>query len=324
MLRLITQRVGQGILVLFVMSALVFFGVYVIGDPVALLVPADADQQDRARAIVQLGLDKPLIVQYVTFLGNAVQGDFGMSFIYRRPAIELILERFGATVELAVASLAIATLIGVPAGMIAGTWPKSLFSRFATSLSVVGISLPTFWIGISFIMLFSINLGWLPPNGRGAAGSFLGIESSLFTVDGWKHLIMPAVTLALFNLALLMRITAAAVEKAHREDYARYAVAKGVPKTRVLCRHIFPNISLTLITLIGLELGQLVAFAVVTESVFSWPGAGKLIIDSINSLDRPVIVCYLIFIVFIIMLINLVVDLIYIIVDPRLRLGASN
>lgn len=323
MLRMIVKRVGQGCLVLLVMSALVFFGVYVIGDPIALLVPADADQQDRARAIVQLGLDKPLIVQYATFLGNAVQGDFGMSFIYRRPAMELILERFGATVELAVASLVIATAIGVPAGMLAGTWPDSLLARFATGLSVIGISLPTFWIGISFIMLFSINLGWLPPNGRGATGSVLGFQSSLFSLDGWRHLAMPAVTLALFNLSLLMRMTTAAVKKAHREDYARYAIAKGVSRNRVLCRHILPNISLTLITVLGLELGQLVAFAVVTESVFGWPGAGKLIIDSINALDRPVIVCYLVFIVFVIMLINLAVDLLYIVIDPRLRLGAA-
>ena len=317
------RRLGQSLLVLALMSFLVFVGVYAIGNPIELLVNPEADDFERARAAQALGLDKPLLVQYGIFLAHAAKGDLGRSFVYNIPAIQLILERLPATLELAVSSVVIAVVIGIPLGLLAGLKPHSWVGRTIMAGSIVGFSLPTFWVGLVLIMVFSVHLGWLPSNGRGQTVSLLGVPVSFLTVDGLKHLAMPAFNLALLQLSLLVRLTRAGTREAILQDYVKFARAKGLPMRRVVGVHVLKNILIPIVTVIGLELGSVIAFAIVTESIFAWPGTGKLLIDSINQLDRPVIVAYLLVIVAIFILINFVVDVLYSLLDPRVRLGAA-
>jgi peptide/nickel transport system permease protein len=317
------RRLGQGLLVLAVMSLLVFVGVYAIGNPVELLVNPQADDVERARATVALGLDKPLAAQYATFLLRAFQGDLGRSFVYNIPAIQLILDRLPATLELAAAAMVIAVVLGIPLGLVAGLRPNSWLGRSIMAGSILGFSLPTFWVGLVLIMIFSVKLGWLPPNGRGETVTFLGMTVSFLTWDGLKHLAMPAVNLALFKLSLLVRLTRGGTREALLQDYVKFARAKGLPASRVIGVHVLKNILIPIVTVIGLELGSVIAYAVVTESIFAWPGSGKLLIDSINQLDRPVIVAYLLVTVAIFVVINFAVDLLYTFLDPRVRLAAA-
>lgn len=317
------RRLGQSLFVLALMSLLVFVGVYAIGNPIELLVNPEADDVERARAAQALGLDKPLLVQYGIFLAHAARGDLGRSFVYNIPAIQLIMERLPATLELALAATVIAILIGIPLGLVAGLKPDSWVGRSIMAGSIVGFSLPTFWVGLVLIMVFSVQLGWLPPNGRGTTVSLLGVPVSFLTLDGLKHLAMPALNLALLKLSLLVRLTRAGTREAILQDYVKFARAKGLPMRRVVGVHVLKNIMIPIVTVIGLELGSVIAFAIVTESIFAWPGTGKLLIDSINQLDRPVIVAYLLVIVTIFILINLVVDVLYPLLDPRVRMGSA-
>jgi peptide/nickel transport system permease protein len=317
------RRLGQSLFVLALMSLLVFVGVYAIGNPIELLVNPEADDVERARAAQALGLDKPLLVQYGIFLAHAARGDLGRSFVYNIPAIQLIMERLPATLELALAATVIAIAIGIPLGLVAGLKPHSWVGRSIMAGSIVGFSLPTFWVGLVLIMVFSVQLGWLPPNGRGATVSLLGVPVSFLTLDGLRHLAMPALNLALLKLSLLVRLTRAGTREAILQDYVKFARAKGLPMRRVVGVHVLKNIMIPIVTVIGLELGSVIAFAIVTESIFAWPGTGKLLIDSINQLDRPVVVAYLLVIVTIFILINLVVDVLYSLLDPRVRLGAA-
>jgi len=317
------RRLGQSALVLAVMSFLVFLGVYAIGNPIELLVNPEADQAERLRAAAALGLDKPLLVQYGVFLLHAAKGDLGRSFVYNIPAIQLILERLPATLELALAATVIAVLLGIPLGLLAGLKPHSWVGRSIMAGSIVGFSLPTFWVGLVLIMVFSVELGWLPPNGRGQTVSLLGVPVSFLTWDGLRHLAMPAFNLALLKLSLLVRLTRAGTREALLQDYVKFARAKGLPMRRVIGVHVLKNIMIPIVTVIGLELGSVIAFAIVTESIFAWPGTGKLLIDSINQLDRPVIVAYLMVIVAIFIAINLVVDIAYSMLDPRVRIGTA-
>jgi peptide/nickel transport system permease protein len=317
------RRLGQGLLVLALMSFLVFVGVYAIGDPIELLVNPEADAVERARAAQALGLDRPLLVQYGTFLVHAAQGDLGRSFVYNIPAIQLILQRLPATMELALAATVIAILVGIPLGLVAGLKPHSWIGRSIMAGSIVGFSLPTFWVGLVLIMVFSVELGWLPPNGRGATVPLFGVPVSFLTLDGLRHLAMPAANLALLKLSLLVRLTRAGTREAILQDYVKFARAKGLPLRRVVGVHVLKNIMIPIVTVIGLELGSVIAFAIVTESIFAWPGTGKLLIDSINQLDRPVIVAYLLVIVTLFIVINFVVDLAYSVLDPRVRLGGT-
>ena len=317
------RRLGQSLLVLALMSFLVFLGVYAIGNPVELLVNPEADDAERLRATVALGLDKPLLAQYGAFLVHAARGDLGRSFVYNIPAIQLILERLPATLELAFAATVMAIAIGIPLGLVAGLKPESWVGRSIMAGSIVGFSLPTFWVGLVLIMVFSVQLGWLPPNGRGATVSLLGLPVSFLTLDGLKHLAMPATNLALLKLSLLVRLTRAGTREAVLQDYVKFARAKGLGNARVIGVHVLKNIMIPIVTVIGLELGSVIAFAIVTESIFAWPGTGKLLIDSINQLDRPVIVAYLLVIVTIFIAINFVVDVLYSLLDPRVRLGAA-
>lgn len=315
----IIRRLLQSIVVIFVMSLIVFFGVNVVGDPVDMLISPDADQADIEAAIRALGLDRPIHEQYWHFLTNALQGDLGRSFIFNEPALKLIVQRMPATLELAFAALFIAVFIGIPLGVYAGLRPDSYAARIIMAGSILGFSLPTFWVGLMFIMVFAVMLGWLPATGRGDTVDVFGIPVSFLTWDGLKHLFLPALNLALFKLSLVIRLARAGAREVALQDYVKFARAKGLKSSRVVLVHITKNIMIPIVTVIGLELGGLIAFSVVTETVFAWPGMGKLIIDSIQLLDRPVVVAYLIIIVLMFIIINLVVDIIYSLLDPRVR-----
>jgi len=319
----ILRRLLQSLLVLFVMSLLVFIGVYAIGSPVDILVSPQADQAEIARATASLGLDRPLAEQYWVFLRQASAGDLGRSFAFNVPAIQLILERMPATLELAIAAMLISIVLGIPLGLWAGLKPDSIAGKTIMTGSILGFSLPTFWVGLMLIMVFSVWLGWLPSNGRGPTVELLGVPVSFLSREGLAHLLLPATNLALFKLALIIRLTRAGTREALLQDYVRYARAKGLTESRVVLVHVLKNILIPIVTVIGLEFGSLVAFAIVTESVFSWPGMGKLLIDSINMLDRPVIVAYLCIIVTLFTLINLAVDVAYSLLDPRVRVGGA-
>ena len=323
MLAYILRRLAQSALVLFVMSALVFAGVYAIGNPVDILINPQADQAEVARATAALGLDRPLPVQYWNFLISAFAGELGRSFSSNLPAMDLILQRMPATVELALTAMVLAIVLGLPLGLWAGLKPDSPAAKAIMAGSILGFSLPTFWVGLMLIMVFSVWLGWLPPTGRGETVSVLGIEVSFLTRDGLRHLFMPALNLALFKLALLIRLTRAGTREAMVQDYVRFARAKGVSEPRIVRVHVLKNILIPIVTVIGLEFGSVIAFAIVTETIFAWPGMGKLLIDSINVLDRPVIVAYLLVIVVMFVFVNLVVDLLYTALDPRVRLRGA-
>jgi peptide/nickel transport system permease protein len=323
MLAFAIRRLGQSLFVLVVMSFLVFLGVYAVGNPVELLVNPQADEAERIRATIALGLDKPILEQYAIFLGRAATGDLGRSFVFNVPAIQLILQKLPATLELAFAAMVLAVALGIPLGLVAGLKPNSFIGRGIMAGSILGFSLPTFWVGLVLIMVFSVQLGWLPPNGRGETVMLLGVPVSFLTADGLAHLAMPALNLALFKLSLLIRLTRAGTREAVLQDYVKFARAKGLGPRRVIGVHVLKNIMIPIVTVIGLELGSVIAFAIVTESIFAWPGTGKLLIDSINLLDRPVIVAYLMVIVSLFIVINFVVDVLYSFLDPRVRLGGA-
>lgn len=316
----IIRRLLQAVLVVFLMSIIVFFGVNVIGNPVDMLISPDADQAEIQRTIQSLGLDKPIIEQYWYFLKGVAAGDFGKSFIFGEPALKLILQHMPATIELALVSLLMAIVFGIPLGLYAGLYPDHIISRGIMAGSILGFSLPTFWVGLMMIMFFAVMLGWLPSTGRGDTAVFLGIESSLWTPDGLSHLFMPALNLALTNISLVIRLTRAGVRETMHQDYIKYARAKGLPEHRVISVHLMKNILIPIVTVLGLEFGALLAFSVVTETIFAWPGMGKLLIDSLLQLDRPVVVAYLMIIVVFFVVINLIVDILYSVLDPRVRL----
>jgi peptide/nickel transport system permease protein len=317
------RRLSQSGVVLVVMSIIVFLGVFAIGNPVELLVNPQADEVERARATVALGLDKTLAEQYWVFLKGAVTGDLGKSFVYGTPALDLILSKMPATIELALFAMVIAVALGIPLGLIAGLRPDSWIGRSIMALSIIGFSLPTFWVGLVLIMFFAVQLGWLPSNGRGDTTMLFGVPVSFLTADGLSHLLLPALNLALFKLSLLIRLTRAQVRETVLQDYIKFARAKGLSTSRVIGVHVLKNIMIPIVTVIGLEFGSVIAFAIVTESIFAWPGTGKLLIDSITQLDRPVIVAYLMVIVTLFIVINFVVDMVYSWLDPRVRLGAT-
>jgi len=316
----VIRRLLQSALVVLVMSLLVFVGVHVVGDPVEMLVNPEADQAEIARVTQAFGLDRPFYEQYGLFLLNALTGDLGLSFVYGEPALKLIVQRIPATLELALAALLMAIVLGIPLGVFAGLRPDSKVSRTIMAGSILGFSLPTFWVGIMMIMVFAVILGWLPSTGRGTTVNLLGVDVSFLTMDGLAHLLMPALNLALFKISLVIRLSRAGTRETVLQDYIKFARAKGISNARVVFVHLLKNIMIPVVTVLGLEFGGLIAFSVVTETVFAWPGMGKLIIDSIHSLDRPVVVAYLMIIVLIFVVINLVVDILYSILDPRVRL----
>ncbi|MET4578248.1 ABC transporter permease [Ottowia thiooxydans] len=323
MIALILRRAGQSVFVLFFMSLVVFVGVYAIGNPIDTLISPLATQNERELAITALGLDKSLPEQYGAFLSGIWRADLGNSFVYGSPALQLILERLPATLELASVAMLIAVVIGIPLGLWAGLKPDSVSGRGIMAGSILGFSLPTFWVGLMLIMLFSVMLGWLPSSGRGPTTLLFGVPVSFLSVEGWSHLLLPALNLAIFKIALLIRLTRSGAREALLQDYVKFARAKGLRNTRVIGVHVLRNILIPIVTVIGLEFGSVIAFAIVTESVFAWPGMGKLLLDSIGQLDRPVIVAYLMVIVALFILINLLVDVLYSALDPRVRLAQA-
>ena len=323
MLIFLIRRLLQSVLVLLVMSLLVFVGVYAIGNPVDILISPDANQAERLKIIAAFGLDQPLWRQYLLFLQNAAAGNLGRSFAFATPALGLILERFPATMELAVSAMLLSVGVGIPLGLVAGLRPHGFVGKTIMTVSILGFSLPTFWVGLMFIVVFAVKLGWLPAGGRGETVNVLGVPLSFLTIDGLRHLLLPALNLALFNIALVIRLTRAGAQEALQQDYVRFARAKGLKNSRIIGVHVLKNILIPIVTVIALQFGSLIAFAIVTETVFAWPGMGKLIIDSIRVLDRPVIVAYLMLIVTLFIVLNLVVDLLYSVLDPRVRLAEA-
>ncbi|HLT78996.1 MAG TPA: ABC transporter permease [Ferrovibrio sp.] len=321
MLVFIIRRLMQAALVVAVMSVLVFAGIYMIGDPLAILASPEATELDREQIARALGLDRPVWEQYLRFVGSAFGGDFGKSFVFGQPAMKLVLERMPATLELAITATVMAVLIGVPLGLYAGLRHETTAARTIMAGSVLGFSLPNFWVGLMLIMIFAVQLGWLPASGRGQTVEVLGLHLSIFTANGWKHIILPAITLGLSKCALIIRLARATAREVMLMDFVKFARAKGLNEKRIIGVHILKNIMVPITTVTGLELGALIAFAVITETIFSWPGMGKLLIDSIVQLDRPVVVAYLIIVVLLLVIINLVVDILYSVLDPRVRLG---
>jgi len=317
----IVRRLLQSLWVIAAMSIIVFLGVFAIGNPVDILIHPEADQIVREQAIKALGLDKPLWKQYFLFVGNALRGDLGLSFVTGEPVMTTILRRMPATLELAFMAVCIAVFIGIPLGMWSGLRPVSTSGRVITGASIAGFSLPSFWQGMMLVLIFSITLRWLPSTGRGEVAAFLGIKSSLFTLDGLYHIILPSINLAVFKTSIMIRLARTGVLEIKNLDFIKFAEAKGLRNRRIVGLHILKNIMVPIVTVLGMELGGVIAFAVITESIFAWPGMGKLIIDSIYVLDRPMIVGYLMIMTMMFITINLVVDILYSMIDPRVRLS---
>ncbi len=318
-MKFLLRRLIESLVVLWLMSVIVFAGVFLIGDPVATMISPDATQADIDKTRISLGLDQPLPVQYQRFLNAALHGDLGRSYAYSSPAMKLIAERMPATFELAITALLFALIMGIPLGLIAGMRPGSWVDRSIMAGSIAGFSLPSFWVGLMMIMLFSVKLGWLPTSGRGATREVFGIPWSFLTIDGLRHLLLPALNLSFFTLALMIRLTRSGTREAMGQDYIRFARAKGLSPARIIGVHVLKNIMIPILTVTGLQFGSIIAFSIVTETIFAWPGMGKLIIDSVNVLDRPVIVAYLLLVVVIFVVINLCVDIGYTLLDPRVR-----
>lgn len=316
----VLQRLIQSVFVLLAVSVVVFFAVYGIGDPIELLVSPSASAAERESLIRRLGLDLPVWQQYFVFIGNALKGDLGRSFVHGVPAIELILARLPATFELVLLAMTLAIALGVPLGLYAGLDRDSRGARIIMGGTVLGYSLPSFWKGMMLILLFAVVLGWLPTAGRGETVTVLGIRTSLLTWDGLSHLALPAVNLAIPNMALMVRLVAAGTSEAMTQDYVKYARAKGVKPRRIVGRHVLRNILIPVVTVVGIEFGSLVAFSTITETVFAWPGMGKLLIDSVYQLDRPVVVAYVLLATLLFVTVNFLVDILYAALDPRVKL----
>lgn len=317
------RRLGQAILALFCTSILIFLAVYAIGDPAEVLIDPQATDAQVAHLRAVLGLDRPLWQQYLLFLERAMHGSLGLSYFYKVDALDLILQRMPATIELALTASLLALLIGIPLGFIAGVRHDTMLGRSIMGFSIAGFSLPAFWVGLCLIKFFAADLHWLPSIGRGETRELFGIQWSILTLDGWAHIILPAITLSLAKPALIIRLTRAGVREAMLMDYIKFARAKGLPPRRNLGVYVMKNILIPIITVFGLELARLLTGAMIVESVFAWPGMGKLLIDSMGVLDRPILVAFLLITVATFIIINFIVDMLYSVIDPRIRLGGG-
>ena len=317
------RRLAQGALVMLSVALIAFMLFRYVGDPVVSMVGQDATPEQRAQLRADLGLDQAFPVQFARFVGQAVQGEFGLSLRQGRKVSVLILERLPATLELALVAAVLALVIGIPMGVYAalrrGRWSAQALMLF----SLLGVSLPTFLIGILLILVFAVWLNWLPSFGRGELVALGHWQTGLLTLDGWRHLLLPATTLSIFQLTLIMRLVRAEMLEVLRTDYIRFARARGLSDRVVHFRHALKNTLVPVITITGLQLGSLIAFAIITETVFQWPGMGLLFIQAVTFADIPVMAAYLCLIALIFVVINLVVDLLYFVVDPRLRVGKA-
>ena len=322
MLSYIIRRLGQSALVLFVVGLVAFSMFRFVGDPIDNMLGQERTMEDVERLRAQLGLDQPFPVQYVKFLQEAVQGNFGVSFRQGRPVAEILTERAPATLELALVSAVFAVALGIALGVFTAIRRDGFAANFIMSASLIGVSLPTFLIGILLIYIFSVELGWLPSFGRGEVVDLGWWNTGLLTSSGLKALILPAITLGLYQMTLIMRLVRSEMLEVLRQDYVRFARARGLSDRTINYRHALKNTMVPVITIIGLQLGSIIAFAIITETVFQWPGLGLLFINAIQFVDIPVMAAYLMMISVIFVTINLAVDILYAFIDPRLRVSA--
>ena len=322
MLAFIARRLVQSVIVMLVVAFIAFLVFRYVGDPLAALLSQDAKQADYDAARERLGLDQPFYVQFYYFVINALQGQFGISYRLQQPVSQLILERLPATIELAFASATIALVFGVLLGIYTALRPRAFSTGVIMTGSLVGVSLPTFLIGIGLIYVFAVELKWLPSFGRGEVVQIGWWRTGLLTQSGLRSLVLPAITLSLFQLTLIMRLVRAEMLEVLRTDYIRFAKARGLSQRAINFGHALRNTMVPVITITGLQLGSVIAFAIITETVFQWPGVGSLFVNSVAAVDVPVMAAYLVFVALVFVVINLIVDILYFIVDPRLRDGA--
>ncbi|MBS7806187.1 ABC transporter permease [Variovorax sp. PCZ-1] len=323
MFAFILQRLIQAVIVMITVAFIAFMLFQYVGDPVVFLLGQDATPEQIRELRADLGLDKSFIVQFGSFLGNAVQGEFGLSLRQGAKVSRLLAERFPATFELAFVAASIALLVGIPMGVYAALRRGSFLSQVFMTISLLGVSLPTFLIGIALILIFAVWLGWFPSFGRGDVVQIGWWSSGLMTAKGWHHIVLPAITLAIFQLTLIMRLVRAEMLEVLRTDYIKFARARGLSNRAIHFGHALKNTLVPVMTITGLQLGGLIAFAIITETVFQWPGMGLLFIQAVTFADIPVMAAYLCMIALIFVVINLVVDLLYFVVDPRLRIGGK-
>ncbi|MCX7693312.1 ABC transporter permease [Tepidimonas taiwanensis] len=323
MLAFILRRLAQAALVMLTVAFVAFMLFQYVGDPVLQILGQDATPEQVAEARAELGLDQPFYVQFGRFVWHALQGNFGMSIHQGVPVAQLIAERFPATLELALVAATLALLVGIPMGVYAALRRGTFLAQVFMTISLLGVSLPTFLIGILLILVFAVHLGWFPSFGRGEVVDLGGWTTGLLTAKGWHHLVLPAVTLAIFQLTLIMRLVRAEMLEVLRTDYIKFARARGLSDRAVHFGHALKNTLVPVMTITGLQLGGLIAFAIITETVFQWPGMGLLFIQAVTFADIPVMAAYLCLIALIFVVINLIVDLLYFAVDPRLRLDKA-
>ncbi len=319
MIAFIIRRMIQAVLVMLAVGFIAFAMFNFVGDPVAVIAGQDLPAEQRIELRKTLGLDDPTPVRFVRFVGNAVQGKFGLSYRTTEPVGRMILDRLPATLELSLVAIMVALLVGIPMGVFSGLYPHHWLSRAMMTVSLVGISLPTFLIGILLILIFAVMLGWLPSFGRGDVVKFGFWSTGFLTVSGWKAIILPSITLGLFQMTLIMRLVRSEMLEVLRTDYIKFARARGLTNRAVHFGHALKNTLVPVITITGLQLGSIIAFAIITETVFSWPGVGLLFLQSVQAVDIPVMAAYLVLIGLLFVLINLAVDILYFVVDPRLR-----
>ncbi|SMQ85592.1 peptide/nickel transport system permease protein/oligopeptide transport system permease protein [Devosia lucknowensis] len=324
MLAFIARRLLQSVLVMLVVAFIAFLVFRYVGDPLAALLGQDARASDYDAARERLGLDQPFYIQFYYFVINALQGQFGISYRLQQPVTQLILDRLPATIELAFASATIALVFGIMLGIYTALRPRAFSTGVVMTASLIGVSLPTFLIGIGLIYVFAVELKWLPSFGRGEVVQIGWWKTGLLTQSGLRSLILPAITLSLFQLTLIMRLVRAEMLEVLRTDYIRFARARGLSKRAINFGHALKNTMVPVITITGLQLGSVIAFAIITETVFQWPGVGSLFVNSVAVVDVPVMAAYLVFVALVFVVINLIVDILYFIVDPRLRDGARS
>lgn len=323
MVAFIIRRLIQSVAVMFFVALVAFYMFSFVGDPINQMVGVETSIAEREALRERLGLNDPMMVRFGRFVVDAATFDFGLSYQHKRPVAEMLSERLPATLELAFISALFALAVGVPMGVYTGLHRDGWLSKFFLTVSLVGISLPTFLIGILMIFVFSIILGWLPSFGRGEVVQLGWWSTGLLTIDGLRALVMPSITLGLFQLTLLMRLVRAEMLEVLRTDYIKFARARGLTNRAVHFGHALKNTMVPVITITGLQLGSLIAFAIITETVFQWPGMGQMFLQAVTTVDIPIMAAYLILIAFFFVVINLVVDILYYVVDPRLRVDAT-
>ncbi len=323
MLAFILRRIGQALIVLLTVALISFTLFRFVGDPTQQMTSQDTSLEERLKLRAELGLDDPFIVQFGRFVGNAVRFDFGTSYQSKQPVAKLIGERFPATIELALVSALFALIAGIPMGVYTGLRPNAWLARLFQTVSLIGVSLPTFLIGILLIFTFSVSLGLLPSFGRQGVVQIGAWSTSFLTIDGWRSIILPAVTLGLFQMTLIMRLVRSEMMEVLRTDYIKFARARGLKPRAVHFRHALRNTLIPVITITGLQLGSIIAFAIITETVFQWPGMGLMFLQAVQTVDIPIMAAYLLLVATLFVIINLVVDLLYVTVDPRIRIAGK-